>query len=142
MRGHFGSQSLCSLSIAMRPQPTRVFRTDAASRLDDIELIAALFERDVTNGRAIHAERGTALPSVRRRRQSQLLSRTVARSAAATAAARQVGASVQHVVVHPRMLSALRATTGFAADLITVLALGFAATAVLVIAMVLAAPPA
>jgi hypothetical protein len=129
----------------MRPQPISVFRTDAASRLDDLELVAALFERDVTNGRAIHAERGTPLPPMRRRRKHQLLSQASTRSAAATAAvaaqARHVGARVQHAVVHPRLLSAVRATTGFAVDLIRVTSIGVAATAALVIAISLAAPP-
>ncbi len=40
----------------MRPSRQQIFRTDAAAKLDRLELIAALLERDATNNRAFIAE--------------------------------------------------------------------------------------
>ena len=44
----------------MRPNRQQTFRTDAAAKLDQLELVAALLERDATNNRAFINEINSA----------------------------------------------------------------------------------
>jgi hypothetical protein len=126
--------------MPMGSQPSRVFRTNAASRLDDLELVAALFERDVSKGRAVCTERGVRVPPMRRRKR--LLSHRARLPTAKVAAlGRGVAIGTKHVAQHPRLFAAVDATAGFIIDLAIVLSTGVAATAILVAAYVIAAPP-
>lgn len=125
----------------MRPQPSQVFRTDAAARLDSLELITALLERDVTNAEAICIERGAPVQPRRRRRRRPLLYRLATISATSTARARRIGGIVRYFTLHPRLFSGARATGAFVTDLMIVLSTVCAAVAILTVAFVLGAPP-
>ncbi len=125
----------------MRPQPSQVFRTNAASRLDDVELIAALLERDATNGRASFAERGTLVLPRRRRHSPSILRRLHVRCAAGAARAARIAAAIGRLVMHRRLLAAVRATGNFAIDLMIVLSTAGLAIVVLTAVYLLAVPP-
>jgi hypothetical protein len=126
----------------MRPLRREVFRSDAASRLDDIELITALLERDATNGRSFTTERGLALPPLRRRRKYPKIRRAVVASGASLSDARRLaGGGLRHAVLHPRLLSGARAAAQFIIDVLIMLALAAGALAVVVAGYLVAAPP-
>lgn len=125
----------------MRPQPSQAFRTDAATRLDNLEIVTALFERDATNAEAICIERGATVQPRRRRRRPRLRSRLATISATGAVKARRASSIVRHFTLHPRLLSGARATGAFIADLTIVLSTGCAAVTVLTIAYMLGAPP-
>jgi hypothetical protein len=125
----------------MRPQRRQAFRTDAASRLDNLELVTALLERDVTNAGAICSERGALVRPLRRRRRHPNLRRLAKVSAASAAKTRRAGALAKHLALHPRLFSGARATLDFGIDLMIVLSTMTAAVAVLTVAYMLGAPP-
>jgi hypothetical protein len=124
----------------MRPQPSRVFRTNAASRLDDVELIAALLERDATKAGAVSIERGVRVAS-KRRRVPSVRYRMSAKGAKIATAGRGIAKGTRHVVLDPRLFYVLDATGGFLLDLMIVLGAGAATLAVLIGGVLLAAPP-
>lgn len=125
----------------MRPQPKQVFRTDAASRLDDLELIAALLERDATRVRSERAEHGAILLPTPRRRRRHYVRRLHAVLVRGRAVCRRVGAGIRHAALHPRLFSGVRAVSVFVVDLSIVLSAAIATMAALTLAYLLAAPP-
>ena len=125
----------------MRPQPRSVFRSNAASRLDDVELIAALLERDATKTGAISVERGMRVGGKRRRRGPSIRYRVSARGAKMASAGRGFANGTKRTVLHPRVFAALNATGGFLVDLGIVLSVSAAGVAMLTAAALLLAPP-
>lgn len=104
----------------MRPQRSQVFRLNTASRLDDVELIAALLERDATNNRVHIAERGAHLVP----RQRSKPSRTAAiRHLSRTCADRYRNAvrATGRLAHGARLHAALREGYEFGQDLLIVL---------------------
>jgi hypothetical protein len=124
----------------MRPQRQQIFRLDTAYRLDDIELIAALLERDATNNRVHVAERGMLLLPIRRHRprRTVALRRLALRGAGVV---RRIGAGVADIARHPKLYAAARAIYGFCVDFMVVLAAVFAAVVVVTGAFLVGAPP-
>jgi hypothetical protein len=123
----------------MRPNRQQIFRTDAADKLDRLELIAALLERDATNNRAFIAELRSGYPhSLRKPRHFGKLRKLVAgtyltgvgivSTAVAIARSRQVRA-------------AIRAVFAFVIDFGVVISVAGAAVAILAAAFLLTAPP-
>lgn len=121
----------------MRPQRQQVFRTDAASKLDSVELVAALLVRDAAKGRAFIAERGVPLPpgNVRKR---LLRRRRVDVAAKASKLARNIAMSIAYVARHPYLHGSVRAVYAFVVDVVIVLSTVGAAVAALTAAFVLA----
>ena len=122
----------------MRPSRQQIFRTDAAAKLDRLELIAALLERDATNNRAFIAEIAAhpRKPGAQRLQGLRKLAGRihagvvlVASTAVAVARSRQVHA-------------AIRAVYRFVVDFAVVLSVAAAAVAILAAALLLTAPPA
>jgi hypothetical protein len=120
----------------MRQSRQQIFRTDAAAKLDRLELIAALLERDATNNRAFIAE--IAYPrkpgAVRLQRLRKFAGRVragivlVASTTVAVARSRQVHA-------------AIRAIYRFVVDFAIVLSVAAGAVIILAAAFLLTAPP-
>ena len=125
----------------MRPQRRDVFRTDAASRLDDIELIAALLERDAVNGQASRVERGGYVVARRRRKRASRMRRARQRLASGSADVRHAAVTAGHLMVHPRVFACARASGGFIVDLAVVLATFTAGTAGVALVYLIAVPP-
>jgi hypothetical protein len=124
----------------MRPQRQQVFRTDAAAKLDQLELFAALLERDATNNRALIAELRTASPP-RPASKLRLVRRWLKFAHAASGAARATVALTVAVATSPRLHAALRAVYAFIVDFAIVLGMAVAAVAILTAAFLLEAPP-
>jgi len=127
----------------MRPTKNNVFRTGAAAKLDQLELIAALLERDATNNRMLIAELGSACPRQPTgdsgRAQLSRRWRKIAR--AANGAAHRSILVATAVARNPRLRSALRATYAFAVDFAMVLSVACVAVAALAVVTLLIAPP-
>ena len=125
----------------MRPQRPQVFYAETSAKLDRLELIAALLERDATNNRVLIDELGAE--SARRARVRGHLSRRWRAFVDATSTGARVTVSVASAIAtSPRVHAAIRAIFGFTVDFAVVLATGCAAVAVLTIAVLLVAPPA
>jgi hypothetical protein len=125
----------------MRPSRQQIFRTDAAAKLDRLELIAALLERDATNNRVLIEELG-AEPARRTRVRGHLSRRWRALVDATSTGARVTASVASAIATSPRVHAAIRAIFGFTVDFAVVLATGCAAVAVLTITVLLVAPPA
>lgn len=128
----------------MRPQRPETFSTRTATKLVDLELIAALLERDAINNRAVFAERNTYLqlprpaPTVRPRwRRLRLRYYTVS----SIALVRRTAARVGGLVLHRRVLAAVGMATAFIADVVLVLSMELAAAMLAAAVFLLAAPP-
>ena len=120
----------------MRPSRQQIFRTDAAAKLDRLELIAALLERDATNNRAFIAElaayppkRGAARLQGLRKFAGRVRAGIVLIASTTVARSRQVHA-------------AIRAVYWFVVDFAIVLSAAATAVAILAAAFLLTAPPA
>jgi hypothetical protein len=125
----------------MRPQRPHVFNSDTAAKLDRLELIAALLERDATNNRAFIAELGAAVPR-KSRRPSRVLRRWRKLACTCSTAVRGLVSLTTAIAISPRLHAALRAVFAFVIDFAIVLGVGTAAVAMLTAAFVLGAPPA
>ena len=123
----------------MRPNRQQIFRTNAADKLDRLELIAALLERDATNNRAFITELSSGYPHGRGRprpfgKARKLAARTywtgvrIVSTAVAIARSRQVRA-------------AIRAVFAFVVDFAVVISVAGAAVVILAAAFLLTAPP-
>lgn len=123
----------------MRPQQQRSFATTTASKLDSLELVAALLERDAVNGRALQAEMGAALLRLPRARPARWARwhRFIWR---AHLALRQAASLVNAVVRSRRLRAGLRAVFAFAADFVIVLAVGCTAMIAIAAFFALRAP--
>jgi hypothetical protein len=126
----------------MRPSPVNIFRMDGAEKLDQLELIAALLERDATNNRHLLNDLGylgaPAATGKKRRPPSPWLRR----AAAVKACVRSIVAAVMKVVRSRHTRAAIVAVCAFIVDFAVILAVGGAATAILAAAVLIAAPPA
>lgn len=124
----------------MRPQRQHVFRSDAAAKLDRLELVAALLERDATNNRALLAELG-ALSARRASPGTRALRRWRKLIHASRTAARMVGSMAVAIATSRQLRAALRASYAFAVDFAIVLSTAAAAVVILTAAFALTAPP-
>jgi hypothetical protein len=129
-----------SVSVPMRPQRQQIFRSDAAAKLDRLEVIAALLERDATNNRALIAEY-YALSPPRTSSATRVSRRWRKFVHACRTAIRAVGSRAVAVATSPRLYAALRAIYAFVVDFAIVLGTATAAVAILTAAFVLTAPP-
>ena len=125
----------------MRPNRQQTFRTDAAAKLDHLELVAALLERDATNNRAfineinsVYSRRGAG-----RTHKRLLRLRAVARGAGSTAA--WVVSTTLAIARSRPVRASIAATYAFAVDFAVVLSVLSAAAMILAAAFLLTAPP-
>ena len=125
----------------MRPNRQQTFRTASAAKLDQLELVAALLERDATNNRAFINEINSAYarrgPSGTHKRLLKL--RAFARGT--LLAAIWVVSTTLAIASSPQVRAALRAVVAFAIDFTVVLSVAGAAVTFLTAAFLLAAPP-
>jgi hypothetical protein len=121
----------------MRPSRQPIFRTDAAAKLDRLELIAALLERDATNNRAFIAELA-AYPPKRGAARLQGLRKFAGRVHAGIVL---VASTVVAVARSRQLHAAIRAVYRFAVDFAIVLSVAAGAAVILAVAFLLTAPP-
>jgi len=125
----------------MRPQRHHAFGIDtAASKLDRLELVAALLERDAVNNRAWLTELG----AIRERKPSRAVrvSRRWEKIADRWMGAARTGWALTLAVAADRRVHAgLRAAYGFCVDLVAVTAAAFTAIALVVATYLVLAPP-
>jgi hypothetical protein len=124
----------------MRPNRQQIFRADAAAKLDQLELIAALLERDATNNRAVIAELCSTYPRVAGGRGPRL--RRLRQLALGTnAAVTRVVATTVVIARSRRVRAGLRAVYAVIVDFALVMSVACAAVAILAAAFLLTAPP-
>ncbi len=124
----------------MRPQQLQAFRSGVVSRLDDVELVAALLERSAGGTSAFCAERGAPMAPIPAEKLSWHLRLREASVSGFTKAQRHARATVR-AALHPRIIAGITAVAHLVIDLarvLVVVASGFVAVAV---AIMLAAPP-
>ncbi|HWK38661.1 MAG TPA: hypothetical protein VNR88_07075 [Hyphomicrobium sp.] len=124
----------------MRPQRHHAFGIDTVSKLDRLELVAALLERDAVNNRAWLTELG-AIPERRPSRALRASRRWEKITGEWIDAARTGWAFTIAVAVDPRLHAGLRAAYRFCIDLIAVTAAAFVAIALIVATYLVLAPP-
>jgi hypothetical protein len=121
----------------MRPNRQHIFRTDAAAKLDRLELIAALLERDATNNRAFIAE--LAIP----RKPGSVRLQGLRKVAGGVRGGVVLVASTTVAVARSRQVhAAIRAVYRFVVDFAIVLSVAAGAVVILAAAFLLTAPPA
>jgi hypothetical protein len=128
----------------MRPNKHQVFRTDAAAKLDQLELIAALLERDATNNRVLVAELGSTYShrkTAAEVRRSQRWHKWWKVAHAANAVAHRCIAAAKALARSRRLHSAIRTGFAFGVDFAVVLVVACAGVAALAIAILVTAPP-
>lgn len=123
----------------MRPNRQQIFRTDAADKLDRLELIAALLERDATNNRAFIAELRSRYPHGRGKPRAFGKLRKLAIGAYA-AGVRIVSTTVA-IARSRQVRAAIRAIFEFVVDFGIVMSVICSAVAILAAAFLLTAPP-
>lgn len=142
-------ENLCRFTIVsavqrghrpMRPNRQQIFRADAAAKLDQLELIAALLERDATNNRAVFAEICSSYPrkagaGAQRPRHGRKLAQ------AANAVATRVASTTVSIARSPRLHVAIRTIYALVVDFGLVLSVAGAAVVILAAAFLLTAPP-
>jgi hypothetical protein len=124
----------------MRPQQLQAYRSGVASRLDDVELVAALLERAAGGTRAFCAERGAPMapvPGERLRWRVRVREASVRGFGEALKFVRSTARSA----FHPRIIRAISAALHFVIDLARVLLVVASGLLVVAIAVMLAAPP-
>jgi len=124
----------------MRPQRHHAFGVDTTSKLDRLELVAALLERDAVNNRAWLAELGT-IPERRPSRALRVSRRWETITDKWISVARTGWAFSAAVAVDPRLHAGVRAAYGFAVDLATVTAAAATAIALITVTYLVLAPP-
>ena len=124
----------------MRPHKQQIFRTDAAAKLDQLELVAALLERDATNNRTLLTDLGYSGASGRRR-STRRPSKLWKAAAGIAGAARRLVAAIVAFARSPRTWAALYAIYAFVVDFAVVLAAATAAVLIVTAAFLLTAPP-
>ena len=124
----------------MRPHRHQVFGTDTASKLDRLELVAALLERDAINNRAWLRELG-AIPERKLSRTLKLSRRWEKTIDNGIEAARTGTAFTVAVATDPRLHAGLRAIYAFAVDLVVVTTAAGAGIVLVTLAYLLLAPP-
>ena len=125
----------------MRPNRQQTFRTDAAAKLDQLELVAALLERDATNNRTfINAiNSGYSRRAAARAPKRLLRLRALARGTGSTAV--RIVSATMAVARSRQVRAAIRAVVAFAIDFAVVLSVAGAAVIILTAAFLLTAPP-
>jgi len=125
----------------MRPNRQQTFRTEAAAKLDQLELIAALLERDATNNRAFINEINSAYSrrAAGRTHKRLLRLRAIARGTRLTAV--RVASATLAIVRSRRVRAAVHAVVAFAIDFAVVLSVVSTAVIILTAAFLLTAPP-
>jgi hypothetical protein len=124
----------------MRPQRPQVFQSDASRKLDRLELIAALLERDASQNRAWLAELGG--PAHKRpRRFKHVMPDWAELAVGGIAGARATRRRLVAAVTSNRLRSALREAGDFIFDFAVVLGVAAAGTAIFTAALLIAAPP-
>jgi hypothetical protein len=122
----------------MRPNRQNIFRTDAAAKLDRLELIAALLERDATNNRAFIAELGAI-----QRKPGSVRLQGLRKFAGGVRAGVVLAASTTVAVARSRQVhAAIGAVYRFFVDFAIVLSVAGGAVIILTAAFLLTAPPA
>lgn len=125
----------------MRPNRQQTFRTDAAAKLDQLELVAALLERDATNNRAFISEINSAYSRRAATLTQKQLLRLLALARAVQSTAVRVAKTTLAVARSPQVRAAIYAVVAFAIDFTVVLSVAGAAVIALTAAVLLAAPP-
>jgi hypothetical protein len=123
----------------MRPNRQQIFRTDAADKLDRLELIAALLERDATNNRAFIAELRSGYPHGQRKPRPFGKLRKLA--VGTYAAGAWIAATTVAIARSRQVRGAIRAVFAFVVDFGVVISVAGAAVAILAAAFLLTAPP-
>jgi len=122
----------------MRPNRQNIFRTDAAAKLDRLELIAALLQRDATNNRAFIAEIA-AIP----RKPGSVRLQGLRKFAGGVRAGVVLATSTTVAVARSRQVhAAIGAIYRFFVDFAIVLSVAAGAVIILAAAFLLTAPPA
>jgi hypothetical protein len=124
----------------MRPQRPQAFQSDASRKLDRLELIAALLERDASQHRAWVAELSGS-PPTRPRRSKRMLPNWGRLAVAGIAGARATGRWALAIVTSKRLRAAMREAYDFIFDFAVVLGVAMAGGVILTAALLLAAPP-
>jgi hypothetical protein len=125
----------------MRPQRSQAFQSDASRKLDRLELIAALLERDASHHRAWVAELSSSTPT-RPRRFKRVMPNWGKFAVAGVAGARATSALAVAIVTSKGLRMALREAYDFIFDFSVVLGVAITGLAILTAALLLAAPPA
>ena len=125
----------------MRPQRSQAFQSDASRKLDRLELIAALLERDASHHRAWVAELSGLAPTRPRRfkRAMPNWGKLVVAGVDSTRATRRLAVAI---VTSKRLRAAVREAYDFIFDFAVVLGVAITGLAILTAALLLAAPPA
>jgi hypothetical protein len=124
----------------MRPQRPQAFQTDASKKLDRLELVAALLERDASQHRAWVSElSGSA--SMRPRRSRRRMPDWGRLAVAGIASARAAHRGSVAVVTSKRLRTALQEVYDFSFDFALVLGVAAAGAVILTAALLVAAPP-
>jgi hypothetical protein len=134
-----------SVASPMRPTHHQVFQAGVAAKLNELELVAALLERDATNNRVLLVELSSAYSHTKtadENRRAQRWRRWRAFAPAVDATARHYVGGAKATARSPRLHAALRAGYAFVIDFAIVMATACAGVAVLALAILLAAPPA
>jgi len=124
----------------MRPQQLQSSRSGVLSRLDDVELVAALLERSAGGTSAFCAERGAPMAPVPAERLRWHLRVREASASGFTKAQRKLRATAR-AAVHPRIIAGIRAVAHFVIDLARVLLVVASGLVAVAVAVMLAAPP-
>jgi hypothetical protein len=124
----------------MRPQRSQAFQSDASRKLDRLELIAALLERDVSHHRAWVAELSGLTPA-RARRSKRMMPDWARLAVVGLAGARATYRQAVAIVTNKRLHAALRETYDFIFDFAVILGAVIAGLVILTVALLLAAPP-
>jgi hypothetical protein len=125
----------------MRPQRSQAFESDASRKLDRLELIAALLERDASHHRAWVAELSGLTPT-RQRRSKRALANWSKLVVAGIDGARGTRHLAVAIVTSKRLRAAVREAYDFIFDFAVVLGVAITGLAILTAALLLAAPPA
>lgn len=120
----------------MRPSGRDSFEAGTAQKLDQLELVAALLERDVTNASALIAELGHVTAGRRLAPRGPALHTRIGGIAVTT------GAAVLGFATSRRTRAAIHVTLVFIFDFVVGLAAGCVAVAAIAAALLAFAPPA
>jgi hypothetical protein len=125
----------------MRPQRSQAFQSDASKKLDRLELIAALLERDASHHRAWVAELSDLAPA-RPRRFKGVMPNWGKFAVSGIAGARATRRLAVAIVTSKRLRAAFREAYDFIFDFSVVLGVAITGLVILTAALLLAAPPA
>jgi hypothetical protein len=125
----------------MRPNRQQTFRADAAAKLDQLELVAALLERDATNNRAFINEINSAYSRQAAGRTHKRLLRLRAFVRGTHLAAVRVASTTMAIARSRQVRAAVQTVVAFAIDFAVILSVAGAAVMILAAAFLLTAPP-